>query len=81
MNPYPNPPHSFPTPLFTGNHYQEFGLYPSNPLQKHFKNIHTYMYPLPIYSTEFCERSFNLNLQKCHRTICVILQLHFPPST
>ena len=30
----------------------EFDLYTSNPFQKHLKNIHTYMYPLPIYSTE-----------------------------
>ena len=39
----------------------------SNPFQKHLKNIHTYMYPLPIYRTEILWASFNSNLQKCHR--------------
>lgn len=44
-NPHSTPPKfiPFPSSLFTGNHYQEFGLYPSNPFQKHFKNIHTYV--------------------------------------
>lgn len=54
---HPSHTHPFPSPFFTGNHYQEFGLYPSNSFQNHFKNIHTYMYPLLIYSTAFCEAS------------------------
>lgn len=81
-NPHSAPPTliPFPSPLFTGNHYQEFGLYPSNPFRKHFLKTYIHMYSLLIYSTAFCEGSFNSNLQKCHGLRCVILQLHFLPQ-
>lgn len=73
--------HPSPFPLFTGNHYQEFSLYPSNPLKSFVKNIHTYMYPLPIYSSEFCEEHFQFKFTKmswyqmCHSATSL------PPST
>lgn len=56
-NPQSTPPTLIPSLLHSSQATTIKNLVCILPFQNHFKNIHTYMYPLLIYSTAFCEAS------------------------